>query len=42
MADLHAENAELARTVEDLREQQRSIGAVLRAVTGFSGTPARA
>jgi class 3 adenylate cyclase len=37
MAGVDAENAELARTVEDLREQQRSIGAVLRAVTRSAG-----
>jgi class 3 adenylate cyclase len=37
MAGLDAENAELARTVEDLREQQRAVGAVLRAVTRSAG-----
>jgi class 3 adenylate cyclase len=37
MAGVKAENAELARTLEDLREQQRSIGAVLRAVTRSAG-----
>jgi hypothetical protein len=31
------ENAELAHTVEDLREQQRAIGAVLRAVARAAG-----
>jgi class 3 adenylate cyclase len=37
MAGVDADNAGLARTVEDLREQQRSIGAVLRAVTRSAG-----
>jgi class 3 adenylate cyclase len=37
MAGVDAENAELARTVEDLREQQRAIGAVLRAVARAAG-----
>jgi class 3 adenylate cyclase len=37
MAGTDNENAELARTVEDLREQQRAIGAVLRAVARAAG-----
>ncbi len=37
MAGVDAEHAELARTVEDLREQQRAIGAVLRAVARAAG-----
>jgi class 3 adenylate cyclase len=37
MAGVSASNAELARKVEDLREQQRAISAVLRAVARSAG-----
>jgi class 3 adenylate cyclase len=37
MAGVDMERAELARTVEDLREQQRAVGAVLRAVARSAG-----
>jgi hypothetical protein len=37
MVDAEAGDTDLGRVVEDLREQQRAIGAVLRAVAGSAG-----
>ena len=37
MAGVASDNAELARQLEDMREQQRAIGGVLRAVARSAG-----